>query len=148
MNGSKLMGIVLGLLGVVLLVGGIYYAITYVGAIMNVMIDFFAQNGGAIANCGIGVPDELAQLKDQVATVILPGVYLGIPVAVILTSVIMFAGGYFYGKGALQDKLHGEKRHAEQMEQEVERRVVERKTKTSKKAAPEPEEEEEVEEEE
>ena len=104
------MGIILGLVGVVLLVGGIYLAMTYVGAIMNGMIEFFTTNSGAIANCGISVPDELAQLKDQVATVILPGVYLGIPVAVLLISLIMFAGGYFFGKGSLKDQMNTEKK--------------------------------------
>lgn len=143
MNGTKLIGIVLGFAGVVLLVGGIYLAISYVGAIMNGMIDFFAANGGAIANCGIGVPDELAQLKDQVATVILPGVYLGIPVAVILTSAIMFAGGYFFGKGSLKDDMNKEKRREEEVEQEVERRVVKKSAKKEEPVEEEPEEEEE-----
>ncbi len=142
MNPSKFMGIVLGVVGVALLIGGIYLAISYVGAIMNAMIDFVATNSGAISRCGITVPDEIVQLKDQVATTILPALYLGIPLAVILISVIMFAGGYYFGRGSFEDQLKGEKKHEEEVEEEVERRMGKRR-RVSKK---EPEEEEEEEE--
>ncbi|MEW6748297.1 MAG: hypothetical protein AB1295_01165 [Candidatus Micrarchaeota archaeon] len=130
MNATKLMGIVLGVIGVALMVGGIYLAMSYMGAIVNVMIGFVATNGSAMANCGVTVPEELVQLKDQVATTILPGVYLGIPLAVIVISLVMFTGGYFYGKGALQDQMQREKRHKEEVEQEVEKRVMKRGAKT------------------
>jgi hypothetical protein len=136
------MGIVLGIVGIALLAGSIYMALTYVGAIGNIMIDFFSTNSGAISRCGISVPDEIVQMKDQVATTIIPGVYLGIPLAVIIISVIMFAGGYFYGRGSYQDQLGKEKKHEEDVEKEVRYRVGKKKQMPKK----EPEEEEEIEE--
>ncbi len=141
MNRTKFMGIVLGLIGVILLAGGIYLAISYVGAIMNAMIDFVTTNSGAISSCGITVPDEIAELKGQVATTILPGLYLGIPLAVIVISVIMFAGGYFFGRGSYQDQLSRERKQEEEVEEEVERRVSTKRRRPKK----EPEEEEEEE---
>lgn len=135
------MGIVLGIIGVVLLVGSIYLAISYVGAIMNAMIDFVATNSGAISRCGITMPDEIVQLKDQVATTILPAIYLGIPLAVVVISAVMFAGGYYYGKGSIVDQMKRERKHEEEVEEEVERRIGTKKQRSKK----EPEEEEEEE---
>jgi hypothetical protein len=138
MNRTKFAGIVLGLVGVVLLAGSIFLALTYVGAIMNAMVGFVTTNSGAISNCGISIPKEIVDLKDEIATTILPGLYLGIPLAVIIISVIMFAGGYFYGRGSYQDQLSTEKRRKEAVEEEVERRVSKKK----QKPVEEPEEEE------
>ena len=132
MNRTKFMGMILGLVGVILLAGGIYFAISYVGSILNATVEFYTTNSGEISRCGISVPDEVVQLKDQVATTILPGVYLGVPLAVIIISVIMFAGGYFYGRGSYQDQVNREKKHEEEVEQEVERRIVRKKQRPKK----------------
>ncbi len=134
MNRTKFMGIVLGLIGVILLAGGIYFALSYIGNIMNAMIEFVSTNSGAISSCGITVPDEIAELKDEVATTILPGLYLGIPLAVILISFIMFAGGYFYGRGSYQDQLNRERKEEEKVEAEIERRIVRKKQRSRKEA--------------
>ncbi len=128
MNRTKFIGIVLGILGVVLLGGGIYMAISYVGSTLNAMVEFVAENGGTISQCGVRVPDEVVQMKDQIATTILPGVYLGVPLAVIIISLIMFAGGYFYGRGSYQDQLESKKKREDEVEREVERRIVGKKT--------------------
>lgn len=133
MNGTKFMGIVLGLAGVILLAGGIYFAITYVGSILTAMVDFVTANSNAISRCGITVPEEVSALKGDITTTILPAVYLGIPLAVILISAIMFAGGYFFGKGSYQDQLNKQKKQEEQVEEEVERRTT-RKKKSKKKS--------------
>lgn len=140
MNKSKFAGIVLGCIGVILLGGGIYLAVSYVGTIMNAMIEFVTTNSGAISSCGISIPDEIVALKDQVATTILPGLYLGVPLAVILISAVMFAGGYFYGRGSYQDELDRRRKEEEKVEQEVERRIS-RKKREPKKEEPEEEEE-------
>jgi uncharacterized membrane protein len=141
MNRTKFSGFVLGIAGVVLLAVGIYLAISYVGTLMNAMIDFVSKNSGAISNCGITVPDEIAKLKDQVATTIIPGLYLGIPLATIVIAVIMFAGGYFFGRGSYQDQLDRKKKQEEELEEEVERRIGKKGQGSTK----EPEEEEEEE---
>jgi len=132
MNRTKFMGMVLGLIGVILLAGGIYFAISYVGNILDATVEFYTTNSGEISRCGIRVPDEVVELKDQVATTILPGVYLGVPLAVIIISVIMFAGGYFYGRGSYQDQINEEKKHKEEVEEEVERRISRKKQKLRK----------------
>jgi hypothetical protein len=135
------MGMILGIIGVVLLVGSIYFAISYVGAIMNTMIEFVATNSGAISRCGITMPDEIVQLKDQVATTILPALYLGIPLAVVVISAVMFAGGYYYGRGSIVDEMKRERKHEEEMEEEVERRMGRRKRKPKEEPGEEEEEE-------
>jgi len=129
MNKNKIMGIMLGIIGVVLLGGGIYIALSYVGAIANATIDFVTTNSGAISRCGMSIPDEITQLKDQLATTILPGVYLGIPLAVIMISVIMFAGGYFFGRGSFQEQIDTHKRREEEVEKEVQSRISKKKLK-------------------
>jgi len=148
LNREKFMGIILGVVGVVLLVGGLYMAMSYMGAIMNVMIEFVTANSGAISKCGVSIPNVLMELKDQVATTILPLIYLGIPVATVIIALVMFVGGYFYGKGSLKDELNKEMRQQEEVEQEVERRVSKKARKSKKEPKEEPEEEEPEEEEE
>jgi len=141
MNKNKTAGTLLAVLGAILLVGGLYLAISYMGTLMKGIIDFLSANSGEISDCGIGVPDMFIELKDQFATLILPVLYLGIPLAVVIISVIMFLGGYYYGKGSFQDRLKQEMEHEEKIEQEVERRVG-KKSMKGKKQKEEPEEEE------
>jgi hypothetical protein len=123
------MGMILGLVGVVLLAGSIYLAITYLGDILNAMVEFVTNNSSAISRCGVTVPEKIVQLRDDVATTILPGIYLGVPLAVIIISVIMFAGGYLYGKGSYQDQLNRDRKQERAIEEEVERRIVRKKQK-------------------
>ncbi len=144
MNKNKFLGIVLGAVGVVILIGGLYLAISYVGTLMKAMIDFISANSSAISRCGVTVPDMFMELKDQFATLILPMLYLGIPLAVVLISVVMFAGGYYFGRGSLQDDLRDKDKRQEEIEREVERRVGGRKKDIEE---PEEEMEEELEEE-
>ncbi|MBD3210287.1 hypothetical protein GF318_02800 [Candidatus Micrarchaeota archaeon] len=141
MNRTKFLGIVLGCIGVVLLGGGIYLAVSYVGATMNAMINFFTTNSGALSSCGISIPDEIAALKDQVATTILPGLYLGVPLAVIVISAVMFAGGYYYGRGSYRDQLDRKMKQEEELKEEIERRISEKKRKPAKEEPAEEEEE-------
>lgn len=137
MNRNKFMGIILGLAGLLILVGGLFLAISYLGTLMKGMIDFISANANRISQCGITVPDMFVELRDQFATLILPMLYLGIPVAVIVISVLMFYGGYFFGRGSLQDEMKDKSKKEEEIETEVERRVG-----TKKKPEKEPEEEE------
>lgn len=123
MNASKFMGVALGIVGVALLAGGIYVAMSYIGAIINATIDFVTTNSVAISRCGITVPNEIMQLKNQLATTILPAIYLGIPLAVVVISAVMFAGGYFYGKGSFEEQVETERKRKEEVEAEVQRRI-------------------------
>lgn len=126
MNKNKLLGMVLGVVGLVILIGGLYLAISYVGTLMKTMIDFISSNNDAISRCGINVPERFVELSNQFATNILPMLYLGIPLAVVLIAVVMFASGYFFGKGALQDELDSERKKKEEIDSEVRKRVGKR----------------------
>ncbi len=145
MKKNKFISLVLAIIGSVLVIGGLYLLVSYLSYFGQGLIDFVSVNNvETISRCGIVVPDMFLQLRDQFATTIIPLLYLGIPVAVILFSVIWFLSGYYFGKSRIQEDLDYESRRKQEIEEEVQKRVVGTRSRSRK----EPEEEEETEEEE
>ncbi len=143
MKKNKFVSLVLAVIGALLVIGGLYFLASYLSYFGQGLIDFVSVNNvETISRCGIVVPDMFLQLRDQFATVIVPLLYLGIPVAVILISVIWFLSGYYFGKSRIQEDLDYESRRKKEIEEEVQKRVG------GKKSKPVEEEYEEVEEEE
>ncbi len=148
MKKNRFISFVLAAIGAVLVLGGLYMLVSYLNYFGQGLIDFVSVNNvDTISRCGIVVPDMFLQLRDQFATAIIPMLYLGFPIAVIVISVIWFLSGYYLGKSVFQEDLESKEKRQKEIEEEVEKRVGGRKTKGSKKEAEEEEYEEEPEEE-
>lgn len=144
MKKNKLIGIVLGAIGAILVIGGLYFAIYYLNYFGQGLIEFVSVNNvDSISRCGIVVPDMFLQLRDQFATSVLPVLYIGFPLAVIITAGIMFLSGYYFGRSSHEEDIESAEKREKEIEQEVQKRVVGKKTREE----PEVEEYEEYEEE-
>lgn len=147
MKKNKLISLFLGIIGALLVIGGLYVAIFYLNYFGQGLIEFVSVNNvESISKCGIVVPDMFLQLRDQFATTILPVLYLGVPIAIILISAIWFLSGYYFGKSRIEEDLEGREKRKKEIEEEVQKRVG--KGKMKKEPEEEYEEEEEPEEEE
>jgi len=146
---NKIMSFILSVVGTVMVIGGLYLLISYLSFLGKAAIDFVsANNVDTISRCGIVVPDLFIQLRDQFATVIIPVLYLGIPAAVILLSIIWFFSGYYFGRYSVQEDLELERKKKQEIKHEVEKRLQGKGKKGPSKMQEEPEEEESEEEEE
>lgn len=120
---NKLASIALGLVGAVLVIGSLYFGITYVSYLGKAMIDFLAANDLQTLNsCGIVVPPAFIQMSEEFPA-ILPVLYLGIPLLVVVISLIMFGSGYYYGKHNMETEANAHKEKEEHIQREVERRT-------------------------
>ncbi len=150
---NKIFSLLFGILGVILIIACLYFTISYLSYIGKVLIDFFsANNVQAISNCGVFIPDEFTEIRNQIPSTILPAVYIGMPLSLILLSVLMFFSGYFFGKHKVESELDSHIKREEEIEEEVKKRVggktPEKKKGKEKKAKGKKEKEEKEEEEE
>jgi len=121
---NKILAVVLGLVGAVLVVASLYFAISYLSYLGKVVIEFFsANNMDNLASCGIVVPSAFTDMRDQFPTTILPMLYLGIPLLVVAISFIMFGSGYFFGKHSMEREAEAHRQREEHIQREVERRT-------------------------
>ena len=131
---NKVLSLVFGILGILLLIVSLYFAISYLSYIGKVLIDFFsANNVQTISDCGVVIPDEFTEIRNQIPSTILPAVYIGIPLSLILLSALMFFSGYFFGKHKVESELDAHIRREEEIEEEVKRRTGGKKEKPKEK---------------
>lgn len=124
MKKNKLISIILGIIGAALIIGGLYFLIYYMNYFGQGLIEFVsANNVETISRCGIVVPDMFLQLRDKFATAILPVLYLGIPISVILISAIWFLSGYYFGKSRIEEEHEGKEKRKKEIEEEIQKRV-------------------------
>ena len=120
---NKLASITLGVVGAVLVIGSLYFGITYVSYLGKAMIDFLAANDLQTLNsCGIVVPPAFIQMSEEFPS-ILPVLYLGIPVLLAVISLVMFGSGYYYGKHNMGMDEESKKEREEHIQREVEKRT-------------------------
>lgn len=113
MNRQKLMAMVLVIISMLLVVGSAYLVISYTSGVLNALLDFVTTNDFArLTQCGVNIPQKLLDLKGELTGVMLPALYLGIPLVLIALSILMFFGGYYYHKGRQLELI--EKRKLEQ----------------------------------
>jgi hypothetical protein len=123
MNKSKFLGILLVLVGVAVIVSASYVAAIYSTAILDSIANFVTSNNlVSLKNCGVTPPSQFNVIKDDMTTVLLPSLYVGLPLIMLFLSVIMFLAGAFYYKGM----LHDETIKREQMKQDLEAEIVKR----------------------
>lgn len=148
MNKNKLACFLLVLLGFMVMFGAAYVIISYAQGVIGAIVDFVTTNDFTkLQQCGVNPPGEFSKLKSDFATLILPALYLGIPVLLLVISALMFLAGFYYHKGKMQDDSQKE----EQLEREMVHKVVQKMEKerqggpvqrpTPRKAMKEPEEE-------
>jgi hypothetical protein len=138
---NKILAILFGVIGVIAVVACLYAGVTYLGFIGKALIEFFSPgNISAMNGCGIATPQEFVDIRNQLPTTLLPAIYIGIPLSLIIISALMFASGYFYGKHNFEQGLGDKKKRDAEVEQEVSRRLEKKSTRSM---IEEPEEEEE-----
>lgn len=134
MNKSKLIGMLFVVLGILVIAGSAYFIISYASGMLGAIVDFVTTNNFArLADCGVEPSPQLQSLKSELTTIILPFLYIGLPLLLIILSFLMFLGGFYYHKG----KHKEESEKSEKMERDMLRKAVEKlQTKTGTKNSP------------
>lgn len=153
MNKYKIISYFFMLLGVLVIVGSLYVIISYASDLINAIVNFVTTNDySKLQQCGVSYPPQFDKLKAEFATLILPALFIGLPVILIVLSAVMFAAGFHYQKGKLQDDA----RKHEELKQELVHKIRKKMgvsapgasvPQSKAETADEPEEEESVEEE-
>jgi hypothetical protein len=123
MNRFKLISYMFLALWALVVVGAAYVIISYATGLIGAIVDFVTTNDFTkLQQCGINPPAEFGKLKTEFASVILPALYLGLPVMLIIISTIaVFAGSYYY-RGKLEDDS---KKH-EVLERDMVHKIVQK----------------------
>lgn len=125
---NRMLSIIFGIIGAVLVIGGLYVVISYLSYIGQGIIAFASSNNlETISKCGIVVPDMFLDMSDKFATTLVPILYLGIPIAVVLISVLWFLSGYYFGKSRIEEEHEGREKRKKEVEEEVQKRVGKKK---------------------
>jgi len=128
---NKILAILFGVIGVIFVVACLYVGVNYLGFIGKALIEFFtAGNIQSMNECGITTPQEFVDIRNQLPTTLLPAIYIGIPLSLILISALMFFSGYFFGKHNFEQEIHGAENRKREVDQEVSRRLETRSAKT------------------
>jgi hypothetical protein len=125
---NKIISYLFVLLGLVVIVGSAYVIISYASDIFRAIVDFVTTNDYTkLRECGISTPPQFERIKADLTTVILPFMYLGLPLLLVIISMLMFMGGFYHHKAKHED----ETRKTEEMEREMVRKLV-KKVETEK----------------
>ncbi len=123
MNKSKVVGFLFVILGILVIVGSAYVIISYASEMMTATVDFVSTNDfSKLQQCGITPPTQFNKLKNDLTTVVLPALYIGLPLVLIILSALMFLAGFYYHKGRHEDEL----KKVEQLERAAVHKVVKR----------------------
>lgn len=125
MSKPKLASFLLGLLGLVIIVGASYVATVYSTAILNSIADFLSSNNvNALKNCGITPPTQFNEIKADMTRTLLPALYIGLPLVMLLVAAFMFLAGYYYHKARLHDDTLKKDNMRKELEQEIVKKVA------------------------
>lgn len=123
MSKYKVVSYLFVLLGAVIILGAAYLIISYSSDILNAIVDFVSTNGFAkLQDCGVAPPPQFSKIKADLTTVILPFLYVGVPMLLIVISGLMFLGGFYYHRGKFED----EARSHEELERQMVHKLVRR----------------------
>ncbi|MHA2334921.1 MAG: hypothetical protein ACXAEU_23030 [Candidatus Hodarchaeales archaeon] len=132
MNKNKFTSWLFVLLALLVVIGSVFVLISYATDVLNAVVDFITLNDmKELSKCGATLPPQFNTIKGDFTTLILPVLYYGIPLLLIVVSVLMFFAGFFYHKGRTQED---EKNRAE-IEREMVRKAAERVVKQKAKQA-------------
>ena len=123
MNRHKLVGYLFVVLGVLVVVGSLYVIINYASDLINAIVNFVTTNDySKLQQCGVSYPPQFDKLKAEFATVILPALFIGLPLLLIALSALMFMAGFYYQRGRLEDDA----RKHEALKQELVQKITKR----------------------
>lgn len=129
MNRYKFLSGFLILASLVVVVGSIYLLVSYSTGMFKAIVDFITINDlNELSRCGATLPPQFSTVKDDLTTMLLPALYYGIPLLLLLVSVLVFFAGFYYHKGLVRD----ETKKREEIEKEVERKAAGRAAREAK----------------
>ncbi len=121
MNKSKMVSFLFVILGLLVIVGAAYVIISYMTNMMTAVVNFVTTNDfSKLQQCGVNPPGEFNKLKNDLTTIVLPSLYIGLPLLLIILSSLMFLAGFYYHKGRHDEEL----KKVEEMEREMVHKVV------------------------
>jgi len=112
-------------LGVLIIIASVYAVLVFSGSVLSAIVDFVANNdlNKIKSQCAAYVPPQFEDIKRDFATVILPALYLGVPITLIVLSVLMFQAGYYRRKAEEMEKEKPlEHRYKEKIKENEERK--------------------------
>ena len=105
MTNSKYISYLLIVFTLLIVVAASYALISYVGTVLSGFVDFFAAgNVDKLKQCGITPPQSFYSFKNDVTTFVLPFIYVGFPLFLVIISAIMFVAGMMYKEGKHEDQ--------------------------------------------
>lgn len=99
MNKSKLVSYLFVLLGILVMIGSLYLIMSYATDLFRSVVDFVTTNDFTkLQQCGVTPPPEFSKIKADFVTLIMPFMYIGLPLIMIAVSVLLFLAGFYYHK--------------------------------------------------
>ena len=90
---------ILVLIVVLMIAATAFMVISYANGVISAALAFASTDQIAkMQACGIAAPAELSKLRADLPNVLLPAIYVGFPVLMIMLSILMFFAGYFHGE--------------------------------------------------
>lgn len=106
MNGMAKNNTVSGILvlAVILMIGmSTYMVVNYATGVLSAAVAFASTDQIAkMQACGIEAPDMLYKLRADLPSLLLPGIYVGFPVLMVLISMMMFIAGFYFGNDKVE----------------------------------------------
>jgi hypothetical protein len=139
MNKNTIVSALFILLAIIIATGSIYLVLSYATDMLNAIVTFVSTNDlSKLDKCGINTPAQFGKLKADLATLILPAIYMGMPLILVVVGALTFLAGFYYHKARHEDEY----KKAQLAEREMVHKLV--KKIEVEKAPAEPEEPEEV----
>lgn len=123
MNREKAASVFLVLLSAAIIVGTVFGIINYANTVLASFVNFIATNDfNQLKECGVTPPPAVAQVKQDLAPVIVPFVYMGMPLILVALSLFMFIAGIYHERWkaaeARQARRPEERRHHAEREED------------------------------
>jgi len=139
MNKSKFLSYLFIVLNLIIGIASVYILVSYAVEVLQAVEDFIKLNNLAkLTSCGATMPTQFSNIAAD-SKIIIPVLFYGLPILLILVSVLMFFAGFYYHSGRQAE----ERKKREEIEREM---VVKAAQRVAKRKAAEPSEEEETEE--
>ena len=120
MNKSKIVSILFVLLGIVVMIGSIYVIMSYATDMLQAIVDFVTTNDFTkLQQCGVNAPTQFSKIKADFVTIIMPFMYVGLPLIMITLSALMFLGGFYYHKAKDEEETKKTSELKRQMVQKI-----------------------------
>jgi hypothetical protein len=132
MNKNTIVSVLFVVLALIVAGGSIYLILSYATDMLNAIVTFVSTNNLTdLEKCGMNMPSEFAKVRAELATLILPFLYIGMPAILIVVGILMFLAGFYFHKSRHED----EAKKKEQIEREMVHKLV-RKLEVGKSQPP------------